>query len=84
MLSEPWRTWLSDTQLLEPTNQTTVLFTPPQMDGMIDDFGLCSRAFGVAKSIYPDLSSLIISSDAIYQLVVDGMLVLSDAKKVST
>lgn len=80
-LSNPWSTWLQDTHLLGPSNGTAVLYIPQSLIGLSDDFGLCSKAFGCAKAVHPELQSLIISSDSIYQLVVDGRITLTDVKK---
>jgi hypothetical protein len=79
-LPNPWRTWLSDTELIGPSSGVAVLYIPHALEGLSDSFEFCAKAWGLAKSVHPDLKSLIVSSDVIYGLVLEGTVVLSDVK----
>lgn len=79
-LKDPWKTWLTDTHLLGPSNGVAVLYIPVSMKDIAGSFEFSSTVFGLARSIHPGLQSLIISSDSIYELVVKGQVSLADVK----
>lgn len=71
---------MSQTSLLGPANNAAVLFIPAELDAIAQSLEFCSVAFGLAKSVHPQLKSLIISSDPVYHLVLSGSILLTDVK----
>lgn len=79
-LSLPWSKWLQDTQLIAPVSGTALLVVPEVLMNLATSIEFLSKAFGLAKELYPEMHSLLPVSNVEYELLLSDDIEIYEIK----
>lgn len=78
--SQPWLTWLSECTIVKAKTDVALLAVPEQLAFLSTSLEFVSKAFGIAKKLYPTLTSIIIVTGTEYELITSGDISLHNVE----
>jgi len=82
MLEEPWKTWLLQTSLQITDNNIGLLVVNDTVE-IYSTIEVLSKAFYVAKKLYPQINSIIVVSGDTYDFLENDIAEIHDIKIIN-
>jgi len=73
-LPQPLQTWLNQSFLIQTPDSSCLLFVDSSTFQLLNNFTYLSQIYPIVKSIYPDVTSLHISTSSFKEFIKNGKL----------
>jgi hypothetical protein len=75
-LPQPLATWLTKSYLTQLSDRSCVLLVDSYTKHLINDLALLAQIYPLVQAVYPDVTSLYISSTSFQSLIKDNKLLI--------
>lgn len=81
-MEDPWKTWLLQTKIEVTENNIALLVVKDSVD-LYSTIEVLSKAYSIAKKIYPQINSIIVVSGDIYNFIDNNIAEIHDIKIIT-